>query len=49
MDIIEKNITYPWDYEYISRNPNINMKFINNFPNKYDWKNISKNIMLEYN
>ena len=36
----------PWDYKYLSMNPNITWKIINNYPNlPWDFNNISLNEM----
>ena len=36
MDIIEENPEYPWVWENILSNPNINLDIIKNNPNE-DW------------
>jgi hypothetical protein len=44
MDMIEKNPDKPWDWEYISCNPNLTMEMIEKNPDKpWDWNDISLN------
>ena len=44
MEIIKKNPDKPWDWDGISRNPNITMEMIENDPDKpWNWKYISIN------
>ena len=44
MDIINKYPDKPWNWGYISGNPNITMEYIENYPNKpWDWYCISQN------
>ena len=41
---IEKYPNKPWDWDYISKNPNITMEIIEKYPNKpWDWCLISQN------
>ncbi len=43
MEIIEKYPEKPWEWCYISRNPNITMEFINKHPEKpWVWEYISQ-------
>ena len=43
MEIIEKYPDKPWDWEYISKNPNIMMEIIEKNPDKpWDWASISQ-------
>ena len=51
MEFIEKYPEKPWDWEYISLNPNITMEFIEKHPEKpWDWDRISRNpnITMEF-
>ena len=42
--LIEKYPEKPWNWDGISRNPNITMEFIEKYPDKqWNWKWISKN------
>ena len=42
--LLEKYPDKPWDWRYISRNPNITMEFIEKYPNKpWNWRGISAN------
>ena len=44
MEIIEKYPNKPWDWNSISRNPNITMMMIEKYPNKpWNWECISMN------
>ncbi len=44
MDIINKYPDKPWDWDWISNNPNITMDMINQYPDKpWDWGGISRN------
>ena len=50
MEIIEKYPNKPWDWFYISKNPNITMEIIEKYPDKpWNWRVISKhpNITME--
>ncbi len=41
--LLEKYPNENWNYERLSENPNISIKYIKNNPdNKWDWKNISR-------
>ena len=43
MEIIEKNSNKPWEWNGISRNPNL-MEIIEKYPNKpWNWNRISMN------
>jgi uncharacterized protein with HEPN domain len=47
LDIIEKHSDLPWDFTYVSNNPNITMNFIEKHKDKdWNWSNISRTICL---
>jgi hypothetical protein len=35
MDIIEQNLDQPWDFKYVSLNPNLTFEFIQKYRNKF--------------
>ena len=44
MYLLEKYPNKPWNWEWISYNPNITMEFIEKYPNKpWDWHWMSHN------
>ena len=44
MYLLEKYSKKPWDWYWISKNPNITMEFIEKYPNKpWNWRAISMN------
>jgi len=44
MDVLEKHIDKPWDWDDLSRNPNISMEFIEKYPDKpWVWTGLSRN------
>jgi hypothetical protein len=43
MDIIEKYPNKPWDWEYISMNPNITMEFIEKNKKEISFQHLSRN------
>ena len=51
MEIIEKHPEKPWNWSWISHNPNITMEIIEKHPEKpWDWNGISRNpnITMEF-
>lgn len=49
LNLIEKNITLGWNWEYLSLNPNITFDFIvNHFNKHWDWDELSKNHSITY-
>jgi len=44
MNIIDAHSDKPWDWEWISGNPNLTMDFIDAHPDKpWDWRRVSQN------
>ena len=44
METINNNLDLPWDFEFISLNPNLTIEFIDNNPKKpFNWIYISSN------
>ena len=43
MEIIEKYPNKPWNWDYISKNPNITIEFIEKYIDKICFKNLSEN------
>ena len=44
MEFVEKYPEKPWNWDWISYNPNLTMEFVEQHPEKpWDWINISRN------
>ena len=49
MDMIESNIDLPWDWNYVSENPNLTFEFVQKYIDKpWDWEVISRNYLWYY-
>ena len=47
MEYIESNPDKPWNWEYVSLNPNLTLKMLNNHTDKpWDWRNMTYNPCL---
>ncbi len=49
MKFVEDHLDKPWDWNKISRNPNLTMKFVEDHPNNpWNWYWISKCMFTEF-
>jgi DNA-dependent RNA polymerase auxiliary subunit epsilon len=47
--LLEKYPDKPWNWRWISKNPNLTMEFIEKNPDKpWDWENLSRNFTIEF-